>query len=216
MDRPTIAQLDGDTARYRLVLSLRHEGIATQIQQLLLARDLPVLGYWLANATLLALLVAIAAHSRFDAFDSFALASAGAMAAWLLLLPVHEHVHAFAYRLAGATDVSVHYQLRTLTAYCVADRSVVGGAAFVFVCLAPLVAIDALLAGAMLFAPAGGPWPLLLGGALLFHTGAASGDVALANLVWRCRGSRLWTYDDTGARVSRFFVATDPPGRTLP
>ncbi|MFM6127277.1 MAG: DUF3267 domain-containing protein [Sphaerospermopsis kisseleviana] len=126
---------------------------------------------------------------------------------YALLLPLHEWLHALAYRLLGFSRVSVVYRWRTLTAFCVADKAVLASKQFWFVCLAPSIPINAILVLAIGFT-AGVP-RLLLSGALLLHLAAASGDVALLNVLWLHRRTPLFTYDDVEAKTSRFVLWPD-------
>ncbi|MCG2583410.1 DUF3267 domain-containing protein [Massilia sp. TS11] len=133
----------------------------------------------------------------------------GVTAGFLLLLPLHEWVHALVYRSSGASEVAVRYQWRTLSAYCVADQFVLGGAAFELVCMAPLLMLTPPLAlGALLLS---GSWALVCTGALLVHLAACSGDVALINWIGLHERERLWTYDDVKAGKSYFFAQHAQP-----
>lgn len=121
---------------------------------------------------------------------------------FVIVLPLHELVHAVAYRLAGARDVRWDYSARMLAVWVVAHRFVVDARTFVFVALAPFVVINAvLIVGAML-------WPsiaVFLLFVLLWHLHGSSGDWALLNFVWLHRAGGVWTYDDADAARSWFY-----------
>jgi Putative zincin peptidase len=100
--------------------------------------------------------------------------------------------------------IFIEYQLKTLSAICTADKFVAGKAPFIFVCLAPFVVINtALTLVIVLLDP--GVFQILFCGALLLHIGAASGDIALVNLVHKLRSNTIWTYDDRESGISYFF-----------
>lgn len=76
---------------------------------------------------------------------------------------------------------------------------------FVWVCLAPSLVINPVLMGIGLAFPVG-IWQILIVSALLLHISAASGDIALVNLLWRERKSGgLFTYDDLSVGETYFF-----------
>ena len=201
--RPSFADLQ-DTSRFDTVLHVSHRQIASAVQPLLYSRNPVAIGFWLLNLLVIAWLGARWYRSGLG-FEAFPLLCAGMAGGWILLLPVHEHLHALAYRLVGAGNVHVHYAWRTLTAYCIADRAVVNGAEFLYVALAPFVVLNSLLAVALFFLPPG-PAGLLVGGALLLHLGATSGDVAFVILVVKSGTTRSWTVDDSASQSS-WFVA---------
>ncbi len=204
MSRPSIDDFS-DAARFETVLEVDHAAIAVAVQRYLFRHSALT---WTYAALNLVVAGAITWHwLRHDiAFgDATSAISLGFLSCWLALLPVHEHIHAWSYRRLGLSDVRIHYHWRTLTAYCIADRGVVSGREFLFVALAPFVVINTVLALAWALAPVGA-WSLFWASALLMHIGAASGDIAFANLVWELRGQRLWTVDDDAAKRSVFAV----------
>ncbi|HEX2834654.1 MAG TPA: DUF3267 domain-containing protein [Thermoanaerobaculia bacterium] len=121
---------------------------------------------------------------------------------FLFVLPLHELMHALAYRLAGARDIRWDYSARMLAVWVIAHRFVISAPAFVFVALAPFMVLNgALILGAIL-------WPgsaVFLLFVLLWHLHGSSGDWSLLNFVWIHRRRGFWTYDDADAGRSWFY-----------
>ncbi|HUP60620.1 MAG TPA: DUF3267 domain-containing protein [Thermoanaerobaculia bacterium] len=127
---------------------------------------------------------------------------AALVALFLFVLPLHELLHAFAYRLVGARDVRWDYSLRLAAAWVVAHHFVAATRAFVFVALVPFVVINPLLIGAAIAFPSLTVFFLFL---LLWHLHGSSGDWALLNFVWLHRERGFWTFDDAVSGTSYFF-----------
>lgn len=198
--RPTPEDLK-DESRFALLEEVAHADLVTAVQAHLRRRS-PVRTLYIAlNAGLGALVGAgtVLTDEPLRALSGLAI---GAFLGFLVLLPVHEAVHALAYRWFGARDTRVIYRWRNLTAYCVADRFVARGGEFAAVCLAPFVAINAVLLAAI---AAWDPFQPILWGMLVFHVAACSGDFAFANLTWLHRHDGLLTYDDVPAARTLFY-----------
>ena len=187
--RPTPEDLD-DTGRFYLVEEVVHENLVPAVQAYL-KRPSPVKAiYVLVNAVAFAVLAFLWVRSGVPFLDAFPNLAMGMCIGYLLLLPVHEAVHALSYRWLGAKGTRIVYTLRNLTAYCVADRFVVNGREFVWVCLMPFLVLNTILVGILVIV--GGFQPLLWG-MLLLHIGACSGDFAFVNLAWAHRKDGLLT-----------------------
>lgn len=199
---PTIAELRG--GEYRLLAVLSHARIAEFIVEYFFRR-----GTWLTrlhHAMSLATLGAVVwiAIDRgtgwLHVVKAFGLAF---VALFLVILPLHELLHALAYRLSGARDIRWDYSMRLLAVWVSAHHFVAGVGAFAFVALAPFVVLNALLiAGAIVFENA----TIFLLFVLLWHLHGASGDWALLNFCWLHRGGELWTYDDADGAESFFLT----------
>lgn len=124
------------------------------------------------------------------------------VALFLAILPLHEALHAIAYRLLGARDIRWDWSARMMAVWVIAHRFVVTTRGFVFVALAPFVVINALLIGAALVWPA---QAVLLLFVLLVHLHGCAGDWSLLNFVWLNRERGFFTYDDAVAGKSYFF-----------
>lgn len=123
-------------------------------------------------------------------------------ALFVVILPLHEALHAVAYRLVGARDIRWGYSLRMMAVWVIAHRFVAERRTFVFVALAPFVVLNSLLvAGAIVFPE----HAVLLLFLLLVHLHGCSGDWSLLNFVWLHRERGFWTFDDAVTGKSYFF-----------
>lgn len=120
----------------------------------------------------------------------------------LVILPLHELLHAAAYRLTGARDIRWGWSARMAAVWVIAHRFVVGTRAFLVVALAPFVILNALLVAAALAWPRQAV-PLLF--VLLWHLHGSAGDWSLLNFVWLHRGRGFWTFDDATTGKSYFY-----------
>ncbi len=126
----------------------------------------------------------------------------GLAALFVVILPLHELLHALGYRLVGARDIRWDYSARMVAVWVIAHRFVAGTRVFLVVALAPFVVLNAaLIAGAIAFPQ----HAVLLLFVLLWHLHGSIGDWSLLNLVWLNRARGFWTYDDAVAGKSYFF-----------
>lgn len=191
-----------DPGRFAVVDELDHRRLVPAITSYL-GRATPVrAAYVAANILAIALIGWLLLHTRVPLFDALSRVALGLVGGYLALVPAHEGLHAAAYRFYGAPHVRTVYRWRTLSAFCAADRFVVTGRQFAWICATPFVVINAAL---VLPVALGGPWQLPAAGALLLHIGACSGDVALLGYLWTHRRVDLLTYDDLAAQRSYFF-----------
>ncbi len=197
---PSIEALS--SSEYTLLGALTHASLAEFVVEYFLRR-----GSWLTRAhhamslATIAAIVAVAwsqGRSWLECLQSFGLAL---VSLFFVVLPLHEAVHAVAYRLVGARDIRWDYSPRMLAVWVVAHRFVADARVFAFVALAPFVVINAaLIVGALV-------WPSLavfLLFVLLWHLHGSSGDWALLNFVWLHRQHGFWTWDDADAGRSWF------------
>jgi hypothetical protein len=197
---PSIDELSSE---HTLLGELTHASLAEFVLEYFLRR-----GSWLTRAHhamslfTVAAIVAVAWTQRRswgDCLQSFGLAF---VTLFVVILPLHEAVHALAYRMVGARDIRWDYSPRMLAVWVIAHRFVANARAFTFVALAPFVLINAaLIAGAIVW-PAFAVFLLFV---LLWHLHGSSGDWALLNFVWLHRDRGFWTWDDADAGRSWFY-----------
>jgi putative zincin peptidase len=191
------------TGDYTLLGVLTHASLGKFVVEYFLRRT-----SWLTRAhhlmSLITLVAIVVVALRQERSWLYCLESFGAalVVLFVIVLPLHELVHAIAYRLAGARDVRWDYSARMLAVWVVAHRFVADTRAFAFVALAPFVVINAALIVAAILWPGIAVFLLFV---LLWHLHGASGDWALLNFVWLHRARGVWTYDDADAGRSWFY-----------
>jgi hypothetical protein len=188
---------------YRLLGELTHASLGDFVIEYFLRRHSWLT--WTHHALSLATLFAAIATAVLQ--DRGVLRTAGdfvfsLVALFVVILPLHEALHAAGYRVCGARDIRWDYSLRMAAVWVIAHCFVAGTRTFVFVALAPFVVLNSLLiAGAILF-PAQAVLLLFL---LLVHLHGCSGDWSLLNFVWLHRERGFWTFDDAVTGKSYFF-----------
>lgn len=196
---------DPDVAE--VLLRLEHARLAEQLRPYLGERSWVTLGYGILGLAVTGGAIGLAWSRPGSFWMPFGIVCLGALLGYALLLPLHEGIHALAYRRMGAQRVRIRYDVKRLMAYCIADREVVPAQEFLLVCVAPFFVLNALLALGV--ALASGVPQLLMIGALWLHVGACSGDMALVQFLWRHRDTPIVTYDDEAAGESYFLGILD-------
>lgn len=187
------------TAEYTLLAEMHHASLAEFVIEYFIRRRTWVV--WAHHAMSVATVIAIALlrPTWREGFGAFGLAFATLL---LVILPIHELLHAAAYRLAGARDIRWDYSVKMAAVWVIAHRFVATTRPFIFVALAPFVAINAaLVIGAILF-PKLAVYLLFV---LLWHLHGAIGDWSLINFIWIHRRLGFWTFDDADHGKSYFY-----------
>ena len=199
---PSVEDLSSDS-RYALLAELTHAELGEFVLHYFFRRRswLVWTHHAMSLATLAAIVfVAIERHRSFQrCLSDFGLAF---VALFVVILPLHELLHAAGYRLVGARDIRWDYSTRMLAVWVIAHRFVAGTRAFLIVALAPFVVLNAALIAAAIVFPQISVWLLFV---LLWHLHGTAGDWALLNFVWLHRARGFWTYDDDVAGKSYFF-----------
>jgi hypothetical protein len=124
------------------------------------------------------------------------------MVGFLLLLWVHELLHAVAYWIVGAKKVRFVVVWDKGIAYTIAPDFVASGREITWLALFPFAVITpVLVAGMVVLAE----WKTLVAFTLLLHTTACLGDFAIVNYCRKRKREKLWTVDPAGAEVSYFY-----------
>lgn len=191
------------SADYALLGELTHASLAEFVVEYFLRR-----GSWLTRvhhamsiATLTAIVVLVMEqhHSLLACLRDFGLAM---LTVVVVLLPLHELLHAIGYKLVGAHDIRWDYSRRMLAVWVIAHHYVADARAFAIVALAPFVVLNTVLIAAAFLWPGIAIYLLFV---LLWHLHGSSGDWALLNFVWLHRARGFWTYDDADAGRSWFY-----------
>ncbi len=158
--------------------------------------------YWVANVIPLAALIIISwTHSI--TLDSFLTNVGLGFSMFFVLLPIHELIHAAAYKIVGAPNVGFGADFKKLVFYAVADQFMIDRKKFMFVALAPFVVISTALI--VLFSLSSFPSNLIFLSAIILHTGGCFGDFALVSFMHQHRDKNIFTMDDVKEKKAYFF-----------
>ncbi len=121
----------------------------------------------------------------------------------LLIIPVHEILHALPFLFTGARKIRAGIDLRQYFFYVTAHRHVINTGQFRFVALTPFVILNVLLLILVFMLPGLWKWSLSL---LLFvHTTMCAGDFALLNFYWINKKKKIYTWDDADEKMAYFY-----------
>lgn len=126
---------------------------------------------------------------------------------FVVLLPVHEGIHALAYKTLGAKDIRFSGTWRKWAVYTCAHRFVICRKEIIPLALAPLVVITfalLVLAGLLPVARFFFLW------SLWFHAALCGGDLILVAYALRNQGRELYNFDDVEAGRSYFYERINP------
>lgn len=119
----------------------------------------------------------------------------------ILVVPVHELIHACAYKLAGAPKISFGMDMKQMIFYVTADRYPVGRNKFYFVAMAPFVFLN--LTSLWIMFMHSSPGLSICGLTFLFlHNIMCIGDFAMISFFSFHRKKELYTFDILEQKLS--------------
>lgn len=187
---------------YTLQGSFSHLDLVPFLQPYLKGKSNTMWVFWLINALLLvALTVRIATlPAESDVLGALGLGFALSFA----FIPLHEFIHAMAFKSLGANQLFYGANWKKLYFFAGADKFVLGRRGFLRVAFAPclLIGVASLLL-CFCFSPF---IQTLLLGATLLHTGMSAGDFALVAWFENHRQLEPLTFDDHAAGMSYFYT----------
>lgn len=186
-----------------LMDELEHQDLMPFIQRYIKKRTQATILYYVANILMMGLVVGLLIRfSKAGFADAFAHFAYGVTLAFLLI-PLHEYIHALAYKSQGAKQTSYDVNLRKFYFMAMADQFVANRKEFQIVALAPFTAITLILTILLFIVP--GVWMITVAGAMLTHTSMCSGDFGLLSYLDMHRDKEMVTYDDKTAGRSYFY-----------
>jgi hypothetical protein len=131
---------------------------------------------------------------------------AGLAITLIVVVPLHESIHAGAYRLFGAPEIRWRISLRQQIVSVTAHRFVLNRKELMWCAALPSVVLSIVLSAAIFILPSLGP--ALLTALLLHHLGSR-GDWAYVNYCWLCGQRDIYAFEDANLGRSYFYVAVD-------
>lgn len=126
----------------------------------------------------------------------------GVVGLFLIVLPIHEIIHALFFKLLGAKNVGFGYSKKGLMVYAYAQRFVMTLRENALVAAMPFLLITLLISVCWVLVPGLKViWIVIL----LFHTLGCMGDFILILHAWKNRKEAMYTYDDLSEKRTYFF-----------
>jgi len=122
----------------------------------------------------------------------------------ILLVPLHEILHAAVYKLLGAARIKIGMSLSQYLFYVTADRFVAGYYEMIYVALAPFVLISSLLVYLFLTVDSSISTALVM--TLFAHGTMCIGDFAVLSFFFENGRSRLFTFDLHEEKKAYFYL----------
>jgi hypothetical protein len=126
---------------------------------------------------------------------------------FIALLPLHEAIHALAYKTIGAADIRFSYAWRKLAVFTCAHRFVIGIREVIPLAIAPLLLISLLLLALLYALP---DYRFLVLWILVIHTSLCGGDLILLGYALRHYDQEIYNYDDVEMGKSYFYRRVYP------
>ena len=121
-----------------------------------------------------------------------------------LLILIHELLHALAFKITGARNVSIGTYIKKFIFYAEADRHVLNRQQFTLVALTPLLTVK-LATTAGIIMTLGNPsvyfWIFVMSAHSLF----CAGDIGMLDYFYQDRNSQLFTFDLKNEKKSYFY-----------
>lgn len=189
--------------RFLLMDTLSHHDLVPFLVRYALRQvNLVTVSFYAGLALYLGATLAVGSQAGLQAF-SWVTQVLWAVAAWLVLIPLHEGIHALVYWVLGARDIRVRVSLREGVVYAIAHAFVVNRGELIVLALAPTVLINGGLAVLAWYVQPLRFFALALS---LLHFSSAGGDWALLSYLWVKRARPVFTFDDANRRMSYFFA----------
>jgi len=196
-----------DETRYRKVLEIQHEDILSFIAGQLRPNNFAMQFFYGFNLALVVFFLLTISRdisvAPFSLFSAMLIFMAGIPLFLILLVPLHEMLHALAFFLLGARKVRIIPRWKKLMVYAVADKFVLNFREFLFLAFTPFVLINLGLIILLFVIP--GVWKYAVWSALFFHATGCIGDFALLGFLSRNNPSETVNYDDFSEQKTFFF-----------
>ena len=120
-----------------------------------------------------------------------------------LLIPIHELIHALAYKLVGAKTISFGSDIKNFVFFAAADKFVADYKDFQIIALAPVVTITFISIIILFFISGNLVWSFI--GLITVHSMFSGGDFGLLSYFHENRDKEIVTYDDVQNKISYFY-----------
>ena len=207
MKNPSIEELQ-DSEKFELVGTLSHDQIKDFVIEQLYQSSKLVTAYMIYQIAMILLGLFVITRAVFLVFQDSILPVIYIVSAlvfsFTFLVIIHELLHGFALKFAGAWNVVFGGYLRKFIFYAEADRFVINRKQFAFIALTPLIVVQIVTLAAVIYFH-NSPviyFPLVV---MCAHSLFCAGDIGLLTVFYRFQDSEVFTYDIKEEKTSYYY-----------
>ncbi len=127
----------------------------------------------------------------------------GIVFSFTLLIPLHEMIHATAYKICGAKNIYFGGNYKKFIFYAASDRSILDGKKYLFVALAPFILVNFICIVLFFIYPSIFPFLITV---ITLHAFFCSGDFAIINYMSSYDLEKFYTYDSKKNKETFFYL----------
>lgn len=194
-----------DESRFRQILKVPYDELINFVFDYIKRRSDLMVFFW----SLCIIFLGFAAYIRLNISGYYPLkyimlhSLLGLIVFPLVLVPIHELLHAIPFRLTGAKKIRIGMDLKQYMFYVTAHRHVVNSKQFRWIGYTPFTVISLGILLLILFVPGLWKWSLSL--LLLVHSTMCAGDFAMMNFFRLNRKKKIYTWDDAEKKIAYFY-----------
>jgi len=199
-----------ESGKFKLVKELRFNEILGFVLENIKAANSVTISFFVINALFLCLLVSqiilgILKHGiSFDTFSNYSPAFLwGVVTGSLLIIPVHEGLHALGFLIVGARKIRFGADLKQMIVYATAENFVASKKSFFLLALAPFVVINIVCIPFLVFG--GSETRFFLTTMLFLHNIMCVGDFGMMSFFIRHKDKEMFTFDDLDTKTTWFY-----------
>lgn len=198
------------SSEFRLEKALEFNKILEFVLENIVIRNVFTIIYLVYNLLFFYLLILQVVNGIIETgftFHTFSIYSPGLMwgviAGSILIIPIHEGLHALAFLFIGARKIKFGADMKQMIFYATAASFVAGRKAFTLVALTPFIIIN-LLSIPLMFT-GGLETRLFITVMLLFHNVMCIGDFGMLSFFSRHKDKEMYTFDDLETKTAFFY-----------
>ncbi len=205
---PSLEELH-DPEKFQMLASVDHDSIKNFVLSQVI-KDRTFIPFYMVYQTLLFLSGLFFLSRSLVLFIKgsgvyFLVTMASVVFSFTLLVAIHELLHGFTLKMAGARKVSFDGDLKKFIFYAGADKFVMGRISYLIVAFTPLVVVQVIaIAGIIVWFSSPFVYFFLI--MMTIHSFFCSGDVALVSIFYQFPGKKIFTYDDISQKKSYYFM----------
>jgi hypothetical protein len=206
---PKVEDIENQTG-FRQILAISYGDLVDFVLHHVKKPTLPIITFWLFCLIFLGTAIIIRLNISVSLLDRYIFLHSvlGLTVFPVLIIPLHEMMHAISFFIAGARKIKMGIDLKQYIFYVTAHRHVVSSGWFRLIALSPFISLSLLLVTMVLLLPGSWKWSLSL--SLFIHATMCAGDFAFLSFLWINRGKTILTWDDADREIAYFYEKSEP------